>query len=76
MFFQFYNKAHGISCSLLCTGLSSRFGSPKAVSAYARRSCDQSLVARILLKSTVDEIMIVTGAERKYNKTLSISIKP
>lgn len=53
-----------ISCILLSAGLSSRFGSPKALASLGRITVIEYLL-QMLLKTHVEDIIVVLGAQKE-----------
>jgi len=70
---QLYNDVM-VSCILLAAGQSMRFGSPKAIALLSGETVISRL-QRVLLDSTVDEIIVVTGAHASALKPYLLNHK-
>ncbi|MFA6378334.1 MAG: nucleotidyltransferase family protein [Candidatus Omnitrophota bacterium] len=63
-----------VSCLLLCAGSSSRFGSPKALAKMGQETVIGRL-QNVILRSSVKELVIVTGAHEKLIKPYLLNHK-
>ncbi len=64
-----------ISCILLSAGLSSRFGSPKALAKFDNETVIEHLLHTLLSVKSITEIIVVLGADAQRIKTVLLEHK-